>query len=81
MELGVAALAAWLVFGFLVAALLGASGEEEVGAGSSAGFRIVPCECSVPPPVWREASHRLLLCILLLSSCAARVLSKLLIRE
>lgn len=82
MELGVAALAAWLVFGFLVAALLGASGEEEVGAGSSAGFRIVPCECfSVPPPVRREASHRLLLCILLLSSCAARVLSKLLIRE
>lgn len=81
-ELRAAALAAGLARGFLVAALLGASGGEEVGARSSAGFRIVPCErSSVPLPVRREASRRLLLCILLPSSCAARALSKLLIRE
>jgi len=53
MELCVAALAAWLVFGFLVAALFRtASGEEEVGSCSSAGFRILlsvlPCAGAAP---------------------------------
>lgn len=77
------ALAAGFGVACFVAALLSrASGEEEVGAYGAAGFWVLPCECSsLLVSVRGEASHHLMLCIPLPSSCAAPVWSKLFIRE
>lgn len=68
---------------FVVAALLSrASREEEVGTCSAAGFWVLLCEClALLVSVREEASHHLMLCIPLPSSCAAPVWSKLFIRE